>query len=636
MTNLPNPLSSIGELIDAPAPVETFNQDLADSYLASALGAIENAERLSPFAGIAGPSQPNFLSSVDLKKLVLNDESFQMAEQMPIFLEANNHKKDLHLSANGLPSISIDSFNKACNLVIGKIQSDLLFDSPDSGIPFHLRGLISLPGMNLVDQPEAPSSVFSSSGNPKIETVKKFIIVGAGGTSSWFIPKFVKILNEYSHKHLSASTHFEILLIDGDTVEDKNLMRQNFIFPDIGKNKAEILAERYSPILNNGDIFSVPYFLSYRKEDEKEEHREKFLEAAPLFSEFLKVTNPSGSYYYQDSIVFNLVDNPVARKIVHFTIANLYGSTRFGMSSRSVVIDAGNAVINGQVDATVHSNSTMSKEVRDYFTRWSVDRDFNQSEFESIARAPELAYPLTPYFSKKMLVSSRSYFGKYRSELSNQETVSVESCADHAVDLAEEQSFNANDMAATLTAIYTSNILFNKEITHHCVSFNNKEYAMVGSDLPSTSLSGPFIDYTNVLTRLVCHAIVKSTKTGIRSTGIYANNLNDILSGVYSHETKVRYSDTEEFKNFMYIHTCLLSEDRTIVLELISQVATAFENLSEGLKSALTEKLLENSRDSVNHYTYPVEFQVPGKYNTYSRFLPVVMIKNPFIHDSDF
>ena len=37
-----------------------------------------------------------------------------------------------------------------------------------------------------------------------------------------------------------------ILVCDGDVVEEKNLIRQNFVEQDVGRNKAQVLAERYS------------------------------------------------------------------------------------------------------------------------------------------------------------------------------------------------------------------------------------------------------------------------------------------------------------------------------------------------------------------------------------------------------
>ena len=40
----------------------------------------------------------------------------------------------------------------------------------------------------------------------------------------------------------------DYILADGDIVEDKNLVRQNFSFTDVGENKAAVMAERYSDV----------------------------------------------------------------------------------------------------------------------------------------------------------------------------------------------------------------------------------------------------------------------------------------------------------------------------------------------------------------------------------------------------
>lgn len=60
-------------------------------------------------------------------------------------------------------------------------------------------------------------------------------IIGAGGVGSWLAPALVKLLNGGK----------DITLIDGDTLERKNLDRQLFDMSDIGKNKAATLAKKY-------------------------------------------------------------------------------------------------------------------------------------------------------------------------------------------------------------------------------------------------------------------------------------------------------------------------------------------------------------------------------------------------------
>jgi molybdopterin/thiamine biosynthesis adenylyltransferase len=58
------------------------------------------------------------------------------------------------------------------------------------------------------------------------------IVIGCGGVGSYLIPPLCKLTQN-------------ILLMDGDTLEPKNLDRQLFSASDLGKNKAEALALRY-------------------------------------------------------------------------------------------------------------------------------------------------------------------------------------------------------------------------------------------------------------------------------------------------------------------------------------------------------------------------------------------------------
>lgn len=62
---------------------------------------------------------------------------------------------------------------------------------------------------------------------------KAVVILGAGGTGSWFASMLSKIDTE------------DTIICDGDLVENKNVIRQNFTLDDVNKNKAEVIAERY-------------------------------------------------------------------------------------------------------------------------------------------------------------------------------------------------------------------------------------------------------------------------------------------------------------------------------------------------------------------------------------------------------
>ena len=68
----------------------------------------------------------------------------------------------------------------------------------------------------------------------------KIVVLGAGGTGGYLIPHLYRIAFADSERL------YRIIICDGDIVEKKNLVRQNFVEQDIGRNKAAVLAERYA------------------------------------------------------------------------------------------------------------------------------------------------------------------------------------------------------------------------------------------------------------------------------------------------------------------------------------------------------------------------------------------------------
>lgn len=79
-------------------------------------------------------------------------------------------------------------------------------------------------------------------------------VIGCGGTGSFLVPALARTIADQKNNE-----KFGLLLIDGDKVEPKNILRQNFAPSDIGENKARVLARRY------GTNFGIPitFFDSY-------------------------------------------------------------------------------------------------------------------------------------------------------------------------------------------------------------------------------------------------------------------------------------------------------------------------------------------------------------------------------------
>jgi PRTRC genetic system ThiF family protein len=76
---------------------------------------------------------------------------------------------------------------------------------------------------------------------PRKFTKINFILVGCGGTGSWLAMSIGRVARILADKFNIES---EAVFVDPDTVEEKNIFRQNFCYAEIGHNKAECLAFR--------------------------------------------------------------------------------------------------------------------------------------------------------------------------------------------------------------------------------------------------------------------------------------------------------------------------------------------------------------------------------------------------------
>lgn len=80
------------------------------------------------------------------------------------------------------------------------------------------------------------------------------IVVGCGGTGSHYIKELGRLL--YG---MGAKEKVKLILVDGDYVEEKNLVRQVFLPQDIGYNKAQVMAE----ILSQAYGITAEYYDKY-------------------------------------------------------------------------------------------------------------------------------------------------------------------------------------------------------------------------------------------------------------------------------------------------------------------------------------------------------------------------------------
>ena len=151
----------------------------------------------------------------------------------------------------------------------------------------------------------------------------KIIVVGCGGTGGRIIPLLAQHVANHNYDVKTnlrvrpyLGHYMELLLIDMDIVEPKNLRRQNFYAFDVAKNKASIMAERYSAL----------YGISIESAEGKfEECIDK-----------IGAQRRGGECNY---IIFDCTDNVSARR----SIENLFPSTN------TLLISCGNEEEFGQV-----------------------------------------------------------------------------------------------------------------------------------------------------------------------------------------------------------------------------------------------------------------------------------------------
>ena len=149
----------------------------------------------------------------------------------------------------------------------------------------------------------------------------KIVMIGAGGTGGHIAPHLYRLL-------YALERPVKFIVCDGDIVEEKNLVRQNFTETDLGLNKARVVAERYSSVFGLETSY-VPDFI---------ESAEKLEELTK--PDVLRVSEYSGKTVTELVILIGAVDNNRSRQLCHEV---------FLKAENLVYIDSGNGEYTGQV-----------------------------------------------------------------------------------------------------------------------------------------------------------------------------------------------------------------------------------------------------------------------------------------------
>ena len=195
----------------------------------------------------------------------------------------------------------------------------------------------------------------------------KIVLLGAGGTGGHVAPHLYRLL--YAH-----SQPVKIIIADGDVVEEKNLVRQNFCRADLGRNKAEVLAGRYASAFGMETCF-VPHYIESTDELERllqPEHRRWVTH------------NGTSRYEHETRILIGAVDNNRSRQMCHEV---------FEKADSLIYIDSGNDRYTGQVVCGIRKyGRTSYKPVGKVFPSILSDEDKFPSELscaEASVSAPQ-------------------------------------------------------------------------------------------------------------------------------------------------------------------------------------------------------------------------------------------------------
>lgn len=86
-------------------------------------------------------------------------------------------------------------------------------------------------------------------------------LIGCGGTGSHLAQTLARLA---AHCRDTGGPDLQLVFVDGDTVEHKNVGRQLFSASDVGKNKAQVLAARFSSVFGL-NIVAFPHMLDQQR-----------------------------------------------------------------------------------------------------------------------------------------------------------------------------------------------------------------------------------------------------------------------------------------------------------------------------------------------------------------------------------
>lgn len=189
-----------------------------------------------------------------------------------------------------------------------------------------------------------------------------FIVVGVGGTGSLVARDLPKLL---------IHTNSEMVLIDGDIVEEKNMVRQAYQQHDIGENKANALAKKINTFYGN-ICESVDHYIT----------KDEILELLKKYEQHIPV-------------LIGCVDNNKTRILLEHTFKQL---------DECIYIDSANSEYEGNVYVVVKSGQETVGKLRGDAYKFDLDKHQTEKSCEAQAAAGNTQYMVTNLKMANMVI----------------------------------------------------------------------------------------------------------------------------------------------------------------------------------------------------------------------------------------
>lgn len=171
--------------------------------------------------------------------------------------------------------------------------------------------------------------------NKKYDVIFDVIVIGAGGTGTYFIKEAGRFISSLKNKKVVRS----FAIVDADTVEEKNLARQCFMEEDIGAYKADVMANALC------DLFEIDAVAVTR-----------FIDSVKDIKQILPADDKKDTLCIP--VIIGCVDNHACRLVCE---------RFFYDSANCIYFDSANEFDNGEVVYAVKLNDVVLAPPRSYY-----------------------------------------------------------------------------------------------------------------------------------------------------------------------------------------------------------------------------------------------------------------------------